>query len=538
MSKEKMVFFIILLCSAVCLAIYGSAPLYLPSSTPLSIPVDEFSAERAMQHVQALAQYPRIVGRPGMKQAAEYLIAALHSCQLEPEIQQVPSRKGTLQNVMVRIAGENPGNALLLVTHTDSVSYGAGDNATGVAVLLEAGCSLNATGKFNNDIIMLFEDGEEQGYLGGYAFAKSDPSIETIRGVIAMDTAAWGPVVLLQTTPENEAFIRAYGESVDNPVAFSFFADADWNISRDNSEIQPFYEIGIQGIDFEDPTAFSGKHSDTDTTEYIKIGSLQKMGDQVVALARYMADTNLVSQSKSQLSYFSLWGIGLVRYPATWNLVFSILASIGFIALVMRQTKQSAFTYKSISISTLFIFLTFVGVVCFTLIAGMAFEKIFPNPNPNIDSYLIPASLPFFLGVLVLVGFGYISLRRIITKQFGRAAGNDAGLLCWLLLSIVSAILLQAGSYLFTIPILIAVLISLLPDELQYLWVLPAAASTVLSFPNLVLAYLGTGMKTLFLVSFLFVLNLELWMIAISFLQNLKPHSLSSKENASSIKHG
>jgi hypothetical protein len=514
--KTRWLFSIIIAVGTACLALYGSAPLFLPQPKPASVEADQFSAERAMQHVKALAQGPRIVGTAGMERAVAYLTASLNTCQLDAEIQQMPSQRGILQNVIVRIPGYQPGNAILLLTHTDSVSIGAGDNATGAANLIEVACSLKATGMFKNDIILLFEDGEEAGYLGGYAFAKSDPSIETISDVIAMDTAAWGPVVLLQTTPANERFIRAYAESAVDPIAFGFFADADWKISQDTSEIQPFYEVGIPGIDFEDPTAFSGKHSNADTIQHVNIGSLQQMGDQVLALARSMADSDLKSTSDTNLSYFSLWGIGLIQYQATWNIAFAILSAIGLIAFVIKQGRQGFYRYQNVAISTLFTLLALIGSVFFGLIACIAFTKLFPNPNPNTGSYLIPASLPFFLAILLSVGCGYGIVRKVMTKHFGIWAVNISGLLCWLFLAIASAIFLQVGSYIFTIPLLVAIFVSFLPGVFKQLWILPAAISVILSSPNLVLAFLGTGMETLLLVSLLVVLNIELWSIALS----------------------
>jgi hypothetical protein len=527
--KTRWLFSTIIAVGIACLALYGAAPLFLPTPTPASVQADQFSAERAMQHVKALAQSPRIVGTPGMERAVAYLTEALHTCQLDPEIQRVRSQRGNLLNVVVRIPGYQPGNAVLLVTHTDSVSLGAGDNATGAATLLEVGCSLKATGQFKNDIILLFEDGEEAGYLGGYAFAKSDPSIETIQGVIAMDTAAWGPVVLLQTTPSNERFIRAYAESVVDPVAFSFFADADWKISRDTSEIQPFYEVGIPGIDFEDPTAFSGKHSNADTIQHINLGSLQQMGNQVIEFTHSIADSEFPSPSDSNLSYFSLWGIGLIQYHASLNLTFAIFSAIGLFALVIKQTRQGVYRYQNVAISTLFLLLALMGTVFFGLIASIIFSKLFPNPNPNTVSYIISASLPFFLAILLSVGFGYSIVRKAITKHFGIWAVNEGGLYCWLFLAIASAILLQVGSYLFTIPLLIAILFSFLPVNFKRFWILPAAISTVLSSPNLVLAFLGTGMETLLLVSLLVALNIELWATAISNMRTENIHRVNQK---------
>jgi hypothetical protein len=311
-------------------ALYGSAPLFLPSPAVASVPPDQFSAGRAMRYVSILAQIKRVAGTPGMEQTASYLVEALRACHLEPEIQVASASVGLLRNVVVRLEGSQPGNALLILSHPDSVSYGAGDNASGVAVLLETACALKAGQPLKNDIILLFDDGEEAGYLGGFAFAKSHPWMMEVRRVIGLDTAAWGPVVLLQTTPGNADLIRMYASSVRNPTAFGFFATADWSISQDTSEIQPFYEQSIPGMALEDPTAFNGKHSEADTVEKVKEGSLQQMGEQVLALARSLGEADLIQSSSSDYSYFTLWKIGVVNYPANWNIPLAIFSTLAW----------------------------------------------------------------------------------------------------------------------------------------------------------------------------------------------------------------
>jgi hypothetical protein len=494
---------------------YGVASLFLPTPVASTAPADQFSAGRAMQHVQALAQIRRVVGTPGMDQAVIYVTNALRACHLEPEIQSAFSPKGTLRNVVVRLAGTQAGNAILVVSHLDSISYGAGDNASGAAVLLEAACSLPAGEPLKNDLIILFEDGEEQGYLGGYAFAQSDPAMNTIRRVIGLDTAAWGPVVLLQTTPGNADLIRAYASSVSYPAAFGFYADADWTISQDDSEIQPFYERGIAGLEMEDPTAFTGKHTDDDTIQAVKAGSIQQMGDQLLALTRYLADSPLANSASIKLSYFSLWGIGVIHYPAVLNIVFAALSIAGLVFLASKQLGHKGGTGRSYLISIGILFLALLGSVLVGLIGTLLFSRLFPNPNPNTGSYLLPASLPYFLGVLLITGIGYLLLRSILAGRHGLPALRFAGLSTWGLLAIVTTILLPVGSYTFSIPLVIAMLISLIAAKYKLLGIIPAVLATMLITPNLTLAFISTGMETLALVALMLTMLIELWAGAI-----------------------
>ncbi len=126
------------------LTVYGAAPLSLPEPVPETSSLARFSGEQAMSHVRVLAQTPRVVGSTEMGLTANYLVETLHSYGLKPEIQESSSAKGSLRNVAVRIPGRDSSRALLILTHSDSVSFGAGDNASGVAVLLETARALQA----------------------------------------------------------------------------------------------------------------------------------------------------------------------------------------------------------------------------------------------------------------------------------------------------------------------------------------------------------------------------------------------------------
>jgi hypothetical protein len=510
-KKRNWITVIVMAAGFLLLSLYGSAPLFLPHSKPASIPADRFSAERAMQTVQALSQSPRRAGTMEMEQAVAYISNTLRACDLEAEIQNAASKIGILRNMVVRLPGSMPGNAILIVSHLDSVSYGAGDNASGAAVLLETACTLKAGARLRNDILLLFEDGEEQGYLGGYAFAASDASMDTIRRVVGLDTAAWGPGVLLQTTPGNAAFIQAFAHALKNPIAFGFFADADWTISRDTSEIQPFYERGLPGLELEDPTAFQGKHSATDVADQVKPGSLQQMGDQVLALVRSLGNSDLTGSSKTELSYFVLWGLGLVHYPAGWNSIFIILSTLILAGILAIQIHKKIVSWRAFLASFGFLLVGLIGSILVGVIGSQLFGLIFPSPNPETDSYLLPASLPFFLAAVILVVIAWLVFRTSLARRSGMPAVNLAGLFLWAILAILLAVFMPVGSALLTLPLLAACLVALLPARLKVAGVIPAAMAVILFTPNIVLAFLGTGMQTLILVTILAALCAEIW---------------------------
>jgi hypothetical protein len=283
------------------------------------------------------------------------------------------------------------------------------------------------------------------------------------------------------------------------------------SISHDDSEIQPFFEQGIPGLDLEDPTAFAGKHSDEDTLDKVKPGSLQQMGDQVLSLSRQLGNSNLTSSSTINLSYFTLRGIGLVNYPTYLNILMIVLAGLGLIALTIQEIRQKSSSLRNLTISFVSSSLVVALAAVIGVVISMLFSKIFPNPNPNTGSYLVPASLPFFLVSLAIVTAVCLVLENILVKSRGRSAAILGGLYLWFLFAVVFSVLLPVGGYLFPIPLIIAVFVKLLPAKFSWAGVFPAMVAIVLFAPNLVLAYLGTGLQVLVIITTLLAMNVELW---------------------------
>ena len=76
-----------------------------------------------------------------------------------------------------RLRGTGGGPAVLLVTHYDghAATPAAGDDASGVGIVVEVMRALRAGPPLAHDVIALFTDAEEEGMLGARAFAASPP---------------------------------------------------------------------------------------------------------------------------------------------------------------------------------------------------------------------------------------------------------------------------------------------------------------------------------------------------------------------------
>src|SRR5688572_19794159 len=140
------------------------AAMHLPAAAPDSLSAGEFSAERAMRHVRAIAVRPHPIGSAEQRRVADYIMGELATLGLAPQVQEATAigtrypAAGRVRNIVVRVPGTQPGGpAVLLMAHYDGVPAGpgAGDDASGSAVLLETLRALRASPPLRHDVIAL-----------------------------------------------------------------------------------------------------------------------------------------------------------------------------------------------------------------------------------------------------------------------------------------------------------------------------------------------------------------------------------------------
>jgi hypothetical protein len=113
---------------------------------------------------------------------------------------------------------------------------------------------------------------------------------------------------------------------------------------------------------------------------------------------------------------------------------------------------------------------------------------------------------------VLLVGVvmaAFLAVRWKLVQVYGSAV-TYGGLWVWLVVSGLVVGFLRVGSYLFTIPFLIAIGLTFLPPRLKLVRLIPAIVATLLLAPNIALSYLGAGLQPLVLVTFLVAMNMEL----------------------------
>jgi len=312
---------VVLVSSALALRI-GRPPAPVPATAPDSA----FSAERAMAHVRAIAAVPRPVGTAAHDRARDYVVAALASFGLEPEVQTATAlierggraRGATVQNVVARIRGTGTGRAVALVSHYDSqvLTPGAADAASGVAAVLEAVRVLQRGPPLGNDVIVLITDAEEPGLLGAEAFVAEHRWADDVALVLNFEArGSGGPSLMFETGPRNGRRLRAYAAHDPYPVGSSLSYEVYRRLPND-TDFSVFRRAGIAGLNFAFIDDAHTYHQAFDVPRNLSRASLQHHGEHAVAMARYFGSVDLSETDGPDAVWFDFPGLGLVVYSA------------------------------------------------------------------------------------------------------------------------------------------------------------------------------------------------------------------------------
>ena len=289
----------------------------LPHREPLARLAPLFSSQRMMEHIQYLASEElegRGLGSKGLEKVVHYIANAFKKTGLEPggdnhsyyqtwEAEAVvgkTKRTTTLCNIIGFIPGSKPewtDQAVVLCAHYDhlglgwpvvrqgnegKIHYGADDNASGVAVLLELAHTMANSVKPERSIVFIAFTGEESGLLGSSYYVQNlkKNRLKNIIAVINLDTVG--------RLTENEKLMVIGGSSAREWrfifMGIGYTTGIETELipqELDASDQVNFIKAGIPGIQL-----FSGPHTDyhqpTDTVDKIDAAGLLK----VAAVAR------------------------------------------------------------------------------------------------------------------------------------------------------------------------------------------------------------------------------------------------------------
>jgi Peptidase family M28 len=337
------------LATAAFLAVVGGVTLTAqrpPPALPADAPADAFSAARAMRHVEAIAREPHPLGSAAEEPVRASIMDELKTMGFEPELQRPRDAAGRVINIVARWRGTGPAGkkALLLSAHYDSVDRGpgAGDDASGVAAILESLRALKAGPAPERDVIVLINDGEEAGLYGAGVFAAEHPWAKDVGVVLNFDARGnSGASFMFETSDGNGWLIEQMARALPHPMATSLTMEVYKRMPND-TDLTVYKQAGMAGWNFAFVGGLSYYHSPEDTPANLDPRTLQHQGENLLSMARRLVRLDLDDVRRDDVVYFSVLQRFVAVHPMSWVLPLlgvSVLAYLAVLALGMARGR-------------------------------------------------------------------------------------------------------------------------------------------------------------------------------------------------------
>jgi len=316
---------------------------------PASAPPGEFSAGRARAVLGQLVGdgRPHPVGSPADAAVRERIVANLRASGYDPKVEAGFACRGdvcaAVENVVAELPGGEPGQAVVLMAHYDSVAAGPGvaDDLSGVAAALEAARILKSGPPPRHPILFLLDEGEEAGLLGAEAFVASSPEARRVRAVVNLEARGTsGRSLMFETSRDTGWLAPLFAAHVARPATSSLFALL-YDLLPNDTDFTVFKRQGITGFNFAfigDPEHYHTAHDDLAD---LALGSLQHHGDNALALVRALAGADLARGHRpGRAVFFDLLGFATLWWPAAWTPGLAVAGLVLLLVAALRLRRK------------------------------------------------------------------------------------------------------------------------------------------------------------------------------------------------------
>ncbi|WP_431913847.1 M28 family peptidase [Nonomuraea jabiensis] len=432
---------------------------------PASAPDGEFSAERALRHLERFATEPRPIGSRAGERARDYLAGQLRAAGLDVRVQRAIGANtsaglasfGQVDNIVATAKGSDPTGTVVIAAHYDSAAMGPGasDDAAAVAAMLETVRALKGTA-LRNDLVLLMSDGEEDGVLGAEAFVREHP-LGRAGGVLLNWEARGvsGPSLMFQTSRNNAGLVETFVDAVPHPRGDSTLGEL-YRLLPNNTDFTPMAESGFTGMNFAYIEGSSRYHTADDSLAHLDRGSLQHHGSNMLALTRALGDADLGALSADHdLTYFRIFGT-MVTYPNALVWPLAGLAAVAVAGLAVLARRRRLLSLPRLAVAAV------SGVVPLLLAAALAqgLWEVLVAWRPAYDGMggLLHRPQAFQAAVVVLAALALLCWYLPLRRRLGPAA-LAVGALAWpAALGLLCAQVAPGMSYVLTLPALFCAL--------------------------------------------------------------------------------
>ena len=466
-----------------------------------------------MRDLEIIAREPHPIGvSQAQADVREYIMDEIRALGLEPLVQDTFGQRywgpdsgyvsgGFVKNILTRMQGSDPKDAILLMAHYDSTpgAPGGGDNGAGVIILLELLRALNANPQLLQDVIFLFTDGEEPGTFGALAFISQHPWLDEISMVVNLDGITDGPPGLSQSSQWNGIWIHALARNTEKPTYISLPLHL---FSTGDSDLIPFKQVGLPAAGFATATVGQEIHTMLDRPDIVNPGSIQHLGNDLLGIIRDLANQPTLLADVPDQTFFPLLG-SLVHYPSSWALPLAGLAGLCFLGTLIFGLNRKILTWKGLGIGLLVIITAVILSIAASVLIWEGIKVIHPEyqisgVRPHLTDDLLYA-IGFMILTLAILS-GSIALARLKITALDLVAG---ALAFWLPVSLATSFLVPETSYLGAWVLLLNSLALALAMAVQFNGYNPlisgsgflvnAILITFLWVPVIVIAFLGLG---------------------------------------------
>ncbi|HEX5975534.1 MAG TPA: M20/M25/M40 family metallo-hydrolase, partial [Rubrobacteraceae bacterium] len=414
-----------------------------------------------------IAREPHPVGSPENARVRDYLVRQISAMGLRPEVQKTtvfwadPDEAGkatNVENILVRIEGTQPSQAVLITAHYDSVpsAPGAGDNGMAVAAMLETLRALKASPPPRNDLIFLFNDGEELGMFGSTAFLEQHPWAKDVGVVFDFDRSdATGAALFSWTAAHDGWLVREIADASPGILAAS--TDNASKRQDYNNDLHAFAAAGLTGAHFDNNSGSTRYHTLRDRVTNTDPRSLQHEGNAMLALARHFGDLPIGETKAEDEVFFTVFGGKILHYPLAWALPLAVLAGLGAALVIALGVWWGRLSVRRLAGTLAVLGIGMLAAGAAATLAWLAILAAHPEAEALSERDFYGQS--FYTGALYALT---VALALALWSWIGRrleAVHLAVAALGWLAaLALLLAAALPHGSYLATWPALVGAL--------------------------------------------------------------------------------
>jgi hypothetical protein len=260
-----------------------------------------------------------------------------------------------------------------------------------------------------------------------------------------------GRSLMFETSDDNAWLVDVYARSVRSPLTGSIFYEI-YKLLPNDTDFSIFKEAGMAGMNFAFIENAVYYHSPGDNLQNLDPGSLQHQGENVLAIARTLAGMDLSEHPAGNAAYVDFLGMGVIRWPAAWNVPLAGLAFLGLVLLTVVQVRRGFLSTGALLLGVLAAVLVLIASILLGLGVILLIGALHPYGIPW-HAYPLPARIAVWSAAL-LSG-------SLVALWFSKRAGfwglGSGAWIFWGLVSFLLAVFLPGAAIVFLVPVLTAV---------------------------------------------------------------------------------